>query len=61
MSTIKQLKDKRLRKKESLADLTPEERRVAIEGVSKEEFFRRLRTIKKWREERLARLAKDSR
>ena len=61
MSTIKQLKDKRLRKKESLADLTPEERRVAIEGVSKEEFFRRLRTIKKWREERLARLAKDPR
>ena len=61
MSTIKQLKNKRLRKKESLADLTPEERRVAIEGVSKEEFFRRLRTIKKWREERLARLAKDSR
>ena len=61
MSTIKQLENKRLRKKESLADLTPEERRVAIEGVSKEEFFRRLRTIKKWREERLARLAKDSR
>ena len=61
MSTIKQLKNKRLRKKESLADLTPEERRVAIEGVSKEEFFRRLRTIKKWREERLARLAKDTR
>ena len=61
MSTIKQLKNKRLRKKESLADLTPEERRVAIEGVSKEEFFRRLRTIKKWREERLARLPKDTR
>ena len=61
MSTIEQLKDKELRKVERLADLTPEERRVAIEGVSKEEFLRRLRTIKKWREERLARLAKDTR
>jgi len=61
MSTIKQLKDKGLRKVESLADLTPEDRRIAVEGVSKEEFFRRLRTIKKWRAERLARLAKDTR
>jgi hypothetical protein len=61
MSTIKQGKRTRPSKPEQLADLTPEERRQAIEGLDKKEFFRRLRTIKKWREGRLARHAKDSR
>ena len=58
---MKRLKPAKVVKPEQLADLTPEERRQAVEGVSEEEFFRRLRTIPEWRKERLARLGQNSR
>jgi hypothetical protein len=58
---MKRLKPAKVVKPEQLADLTPEERRQAVEGVSKEEFFRRLRTIPEWRKERLARFGQNSR
>jgi hypothetical protein len=61
MSTIKQRKAARAIKPEQLTDLPPDERRRAVEGASNKEFFRRLRTIGKWREARLARFAKDTR
>jgi len=58
---MKRLTSEKVVKSEQLADLTPEERRQAVEGVSREEFFRRLRTIPEWRKERLARLGQNSR
>ena len=61
MSTVKQRKAAKATRPEQLANLTSEDRRRAVEGLSKKDFFRRLRTIKGWREERLARLAKDTR
>ena len=61
MSNVKQLKPKPRKpaKPERLSDLTPEQRRRAMEGASKEEFFRRLKLVKEWRKERLARLGLD--
>jgi hypothetical protein len=58
---MKRLKPVKVTKPEQLADLTPEERRQAVEGASKKEFFRRLRTIPEWRKERLARLGQNPR
>jgi len=58
---MKRLTSEKVVKSEQLADLTSEERRQAVEGVSREEFVRRLRTIPEWRKERLARLGQNSR
>jgi hypothetical protein len=54
MASIKRSNSKQTARPEQLSDLSPEERRKAVEGGTKEEFFRRLRQVKEWRKARLA-------
>ena len=58
---LKQLGPKKEIQSQRLTDLTPEERRQAVEGTSQREFFRRLRTIPEWRKNRLADFGPNSR